>query len=114
MGWLKDMCCATAIAGVALYIGYGYGRRANSGFQYAVDVQGEHYVVQDRASGAVQRINEEFQLGTIEHRVEGIFREMKRTPDTVERTIIDAFHKHYAPREEQRGQWVNARARWPQ
>ncbi|MEK6823018.1 MAG: hypothetical protein AABY13_04250, partial [Nanoarchaeota archaeon] len=111
---LKDMCCATAIAGIALYAGYRIGRSAEAGFQYAVEVNGEQYVVKDRASGVVQPITRDFQLGGIDYRVDGLFRDMKRAPDLVERSLIEGFHKNYMPREEPRTQWASAQPRWSQ
>ena len=99
MGWLKTACYVGALVG-AFYVGKLWGTARNEGMPYSVAKRSGNYVLVEKATGHSQPIGKNFQLGNIDHRVNGILEDMKTDMPAVQQAITDNFGRHYQPKEE--------------
>ncbi len=97
MGWLRGLCGIAVLTGT-MYGGYKWGRSEFERLPYEIQQQGGQYVVVDKKNSVTQPLDKNFQLGDIDYRVDGMFKEMKDNPSFVEQTMLKNFHKHYQPR----------------
>ena len=97
MGWLKGLVGIAALTG-SFYVGYWHGRAEADRFPYSLEQEGADCTLTDKKTGIKEPITADFQLGDLDYRVNGIFKQMKTNPAEAEKTIISSFHRHYQPR----------------
>jgi len=81
---------------VALALGFGAGMYVGSDFQYKVEREKNQPFLYNRKTHEKQLITSDFQLGTLEYRVEGIKKEIRQMsrPKEIQGVVNNADGSH--------------------